>query len=205
MRGRKKEKLVRGVGVNDADYPVAAHSVIDGRKKRILICAFYDAWSGMLYRCYSRFEQERHPTYGGCTVAPEWLTFTVFREWMTTQDWSGNQLDKDVLQKGNKVYGPSTCVFISGSLNKFMNEYCAARGAWPIGVNLHKKTGKLAASCHNPFTGKREHLGLFVCPDAAHEAWRARKHEHACRYADMQADHRIAQALRTRYARPEGM
>ena len=33
----------------------------------------------------------------------------------------------------------------------------------------------------------------------AHEAWKARKHEHACKLADIQSDVRVAKVLRTRY------
>lgn len=61
------------------------------------------------------------------------------------------------------------------------------------------------ARCNNPFTLARECLGFFQDPDAAHEAWRARKHEHACVYADMQTDPRIAKALRARYAQGESL
>ena len=120
---------------------------------------------------------------------------------MLAHDWEGMSLDKDIIVPGNKVYGPDTCVFVSIQLNSFLVDSCAARGEWPIGVHWNKRAGKFVAGCNNPITRKYEYLGYFRCPNEAHEAWRKRKHEHACRYADQQTDPRIADALRTRYVK----
>jgi len=196
---RKKSKPVYGLGVNDADYPVAVNAVIGGKQKRLWTCPFYQSWKHMLERCYSAKYQAKSPTYSGCSVSPEWLKFSVFREWMAGQDWEEKELDKDILQPGNKVYGPEVCVFIPAALNLFMTDSAAIRGEWPIGVCWDKGNGKFRASCRNPFTGKHEHLGMFKNPNDAHEAWRKRKHELACIYADQQKDPRIAKALREKY------
>jgi hypothetical protein len=119
---------------------------------------------------------------------------------MERQSWQGNHLDKDILFPGNKVYSPEGCIFVSPRLNQFLTDHGMARGNWPIGVYLNKEKGKFHAHCNNPFTGKQERLGYFDCPGEAHEAWRSRKHQHALRYAEMQTDPRIAEALRTRFA-----
>lgn len=193
-------KLVHGIGHNDADYPVTTYEVIDGKLKQLQMCHFYRAWKRMIARCYSLKFQAKFPTYRGCSVTQEWHSFVAFRAWMLTQPWEGSELDKDILVPGNKVYSPDTCIFVPSHLNMFMTDRAAARGEWPIGVSWQKSAGKYKAYCRNPFTGKQEHLGLFSDPDNAHEAWRKRKHEHACRYADIQSDPRIAQALLTRYA-----
>lgn len=123
----------------------------------------------------------------------------AFRAWMAEQDWHGRDLDKDLLFPGNKVYGPETCVFIHDGLNNFTTDRAADRGDSPLGVYWHKQSGRFRAQCSNPFTGKLETLGLFTCPDAAHEAWRKRKHEHALALAAQQTDPRIAKALSVRY------
>lgn len=195
----RKVKLVYGVGVNDADYHVQIFQTVSGKRKLIWFCPFYRAWKDMLGRCYSPKLLARFPTYLGCSVVPEWLTFSVFRLWMIDQSWHGNQLDKDILKQGNKVYGPSTCVFVSSQLNNFMIDSGSSRGEWPIGVHWHKRVGKFAAQCKNPFSGETGYLGYFKNPYDAHEAWRKRKHELACMHAEMQTDPRIAEALRTRY------
>lgn len=196
----KKNKLVYGVGQNDADYPVYIYSAIDGGWKVTWRCPVYRVWASMLSRSYSAKFQDRSPAYADCSVAPEWHSFSVFRAWMLTQPWEGSQLDKDILQPGNKIYGAETCVFVSHQLNAFLTDSGASRGEWPIGVSWQKRADKFHAYCNNPFTSKKEHLGFFARPDAAHEAWRRRKHELACQYADMQTDPRIAASLRNRYA-----
>ena len=188
------KKLVYGVGINDVDY--AVQPVVDGKQVK---CPCYVTWKEMLRRCYDHKWQERNPAYKGCSVHPEWLSFVNFRKWVLTQDWEGKQLDKDLLLKGNKVYSPSTCVFVDNMTNTFTNDQVRSRGDYPLGVSFHKSLGKFAAMCRNPFTKKREHLGVFHCPNQAHLAWKARKHELACQLANLQTDPRVAEALRTRY------
>lgn len=190
---KKKIKLVCGIGVNDVDYIV--QPVINGSK---VWCPFYRVWQNMLKRCYNVNYLAKYPTYIGCSVCEEWLTFSNFKKWMETKDWKGKQLDKDLLFVGNKVYSPETCVFVDGVLNNFTLDRAADRGKWPIGVYL-RECGKFQARCCNPFTKKRELLGLFTCPNEAHQAWKKRKYELACQLADLQDDPRVAKALRERY------
>lgn len=201
---KDKRKLVYGVGINDAQYRVFLYEVVGGIQKASWQCPFYRSWVAMLQRCHSKTFQAGRPTYAACRVADEWHSFSSFREWMDLQNWEGNQLDKDILLPSNKVYGPEFCVFVPSQLNGFLADSGAARGEWPIGVYFDKKAGKFRSRCRNPFTGKHESLGLFSCHKLAGEAWREKKHEHACRYADQQTDLRIAQALRTRYAKTIG-
>lgn len=189
-------KLVHGVGLNDADYAVTP--IVNGKRNR---CRFYRTWESMLNRCYSAKYQAKQPTYIGCYVCDEWLTFSNFKKWMEQQDWQGKELDKDLLFVGNKIYSPDTCVFVDKKTNSFANDHGAARGEWPIGVSFHKHVGKFSAQCGNQITEKREHLGYFTCPNEAHKAWKKRKHELACQLADLQNDERVADALRTRYLR----
>jgi len=189
------KKLVIGVGINDSETPVLRAQ----NGKAVWLCQFYLSWRRMLERCYSSEYLLKKPTYSGCSVAPEWLTFSVFREWMQRHDWEGKHLDKDIIFPGNKVYSPETCVFVSPALNAFLNENGRSRGQWPLGVYWHKQLSKFTAQCSNPFTGKKEYLGMFICPNEAHEEWRKRKREHANRYADMQTDARIARGLRARF------
>lgn len=140
----KNKKLVYGVGVNDADYAVQKFEPIGyvgGKQKYKLvwICPYYRVWKHMLERGYSEKFQEKHPTYKGCSVSEEWLTFSNFKAWMKTQHWEGLQLDKDLLIEGNKVYSADTCVFVTPMVNSFVNDQGVKRGEWLIGVNWHKK------------------------------------------------------------------
>lgn len=195
----KNQKNVFWVGINDSETPVRKTKTINGKTNQLWICPMYKTWSAIMIRCYSPVWHIRQPTYIGCTVADEWLKFSVFRKWMILQDWERMAIDKDILFPGNKVYAPDKCIFISQQLNNFLTDRVNHRGEWPLGVTLDKRDGKFQGKCSNPFTGKREALGYFTNPESAHEAWRRRKHEHALRYADMQTDQRIAEALRKRY------
>jgi len=202
----KPKKLVCGVGNNDADYAVAKFepiSYVNGKRKqkRVWICAYYEAWKAMLNRCYSAKLHERQPTYAGCTVSAEWLTFTNFKAWMETQDWQGKQLDKDLLFEGNKIYSPEACVFVTKMVNSFTTDRGADRGKWLIGASWNKEKEKFEAQCRNPFTKKNEYLGLFACEQEAHRAWLKRKLELAHELAAIQSDQRVAKALIDRYSK----
>lgn len=191
---RKAKKLIHGVGVNDVDRPV--YTKLNGKR---LVCPVYRTWQNMLGRCYDPKYIERHPSYSGCNVTEDWLYLSRFEDWMLKQDWEGKQLDKDILVVGNKLYSPETCAFIPREVNLFTIDSRANRGEYPLGVYLDKELGRFMAQCSNPFTRKKEHLGVFDNPEDAHEAWRKRKHELALIYADQQTDPRVAEALRTRY------
>ena len=200
----KTRKLVSGVGVNDSDYVTQKWETIIAngkqKQKRVWVCPFYQTWKDMINRCYSIKLQERYPTYKGCSVTDEWLTFSNFRAWMATQDFEGKQLDKDLLIEGNKVYSPETCVFVSGVVNSFTPDRGASRGEFLIGVCWNNPAGKFQSNCRNPFTKKLEHLGLFTCEQEAHEAWLKHKLELAHELASIQTDSRVAESLINRYS-----
>ena len=204
----KPKKLVCGVGINDADYVTQKFEFfgrVNGKQKqkqkKVWVCPYYRAWGSMLERCYSAKYQERHSTYIGCTVSDEWLTFSVFKAWMETQNWEDKQLDKDLLLEGNKIYSPETCVFVTQMVNKFTTDSGAARGDCLIGLHWNKEKSRFQARCRNPFTKKREHLGYFTCEQQAHEAWLKRKLELAHELAEIQTDPRVAKALVDRYSK----
>ena len=132
----KRRSKIRGIGINDSEY-LTAYSE-DGVK---LMCPYYTAWNNMFQRCYSPTKKEG---YEGCFVCEEWYSFTTFKKWMVTQDWKGNVLDKDLKVIGNKSYSPSTCLFISPSLNSFIARYNSK------GVSYNKRTGSIS----KPFISK---------------------------------------------------
>lgn len=199
----KTKKLIYGVATNDADYVVTKCEtiIVNGKKKLKVVwrCPYYVTWTNMLRRSYSVKDQECHPTYKGCSVSDEWLTFSNFKAWMMNQDWEGNQLDKDLLVKDNKVYGADNCAFVSQMVNLFVTDSRASRGEYLIGVCWNKRDKKFQARCNNPFTKKRENLGLFTSEQEAHEAWKKRKLELAKELAEIQKDPRVAKALIERY------
>ena len=200
----KDKKLVYGVGINDADYVVEKYKTtgyVNGKQKQKLVwyCPYHRVWKSMLKRCCSTKFQECNPTYRGCSVSEEWITLSNFKRWMEKQDWEGKQLDKDLLFEGNKVYSVETCVFVTSMVNSFTLDSGASRGEWPLGVSWHEGAGKFQSGCSNPFTKKREHLGLFTCKEEAHQEWLKHKLEMAHLLAAEQTDERVAKALIERY------
>ena len=195
-------RLVQGIGINDADYFVSRSTKQNGVNKIHWMCPYYDRWRFMLKRCYSEKHISKHPTYQDATVSDDWLRFSVFKEWMEDQPWKNNELDKDILQPGSKVYSSENCVFIPKIVNTFILDCSKARGQYPIGVCFDKERGLYKAECCNPFTKKCEYLGRFKTPEEAHEAWRDRKHELAMQLANSEfvQDDRVAYALSQRYA-----
>ena len=198
---RKKDKLVHGWGINDSDGYVIRSERINGKRKQVWRCPYYDRWYKMVTRCYSPKLQTKFQTYKGCSVCDEWKYFSNFKKWMMTQDWEGKDLDKDFLVKGNKKYSPETCVFMHHRVNSFVTDSGVARGECLIGASWKTQSGKFVARCKNPFTSKEEHLGYFTCETEAHLAWKKHKHEMSCQLADSEyvTDERVRIALRNWY------
>jgi len=176
-----KRNYLYGKGINDTGYKV--ETVVKGKR---VMCPFYRKWCDMLTRAYSPKYKERHVTYEGVTVCEEWLHFSTFKEWMEIQDWEGKQLDKDLLQPGNKEYSPSTCLFVSSQINKLLTGRGATRGGYPQGVCLHKQRDKFQAYIGK--YGKRVHLGLFVTVEEASEAYRIAKNNYIKEVAETQEE-----------------
>lgn len=162
-------KKLYGVGINDADYTVTGYSSVDGKLKQTWRCPYYKAWTNMLKRCYCPKYQITMPTYKAATVEPEWFSFTSFRAWMETQEWSGLELDKDILSFGGKVYSKETCCFVPRRINSILLINPETRGPYSIGVSI-TPSGKYQAVCKDLST-KAKGLGTFYTEMQAHSAW----------------------------------
>lgn len=167
----KKNTLVYGVGVNDADYAVTRSEVVDGKRKTIW-CPFYKVWVNMMKRCYNEKSQVAMPTYKKASVAAVWHRFSAFKAWMEKQYYVGLELDKELLSNGGKVYSPETCCFISRKVNSIVLINEKSRGEFPIGV-LQSTGGKYRSMCS--VDAKNTHLGTYESAIAAHGAWQTAK------------------------------
>jgi hypothetical protein len=177
---RKKTILVFGVGINDADYAVIQK--VNGKKMQ---CHFYTSWKDMIKRCYSdRYHQDR-PTYIGCTVISEWLTFSKFKLWMDNQDWQGKQLDKDILIQHNKIYSPESCIFVTAEINKLLNRLSKKRGLHPMGVSA-VANDKYQSHCST--YGNCNYIGCYETSEEAHEAYKKFKYKHIAEIANQQSE-----------------
>jgi hypothetical protein len=136
----------------------------------------YSAWYHMMKRCYSGVQQEIRPTYVGCGVDEKWHNFQTFAEWHGANYTDGWELDKDILFKGNRVYGPETCCFVPQEINCLFTKTDALRGDYPIGVSLNRQTGKFAATVAIGL-GINKHLGLFLTIEDAFAEYKRAKEE----------------------------
>jgi len=186
----KKRSLVFGVGVNDwvGNVKVGGKPIKE-----------YQLWQNMLQRCFDEKYKQKYPTYEGVTCSKEWLSMTKFIEDVSQMKGfglSGWALDKDILQKGNKLYSKDTCCFVPQEVNLLLTKCDNSRGEWPVGVDFHKVSGKFRAGLR--INGKTKHLGLFNTPEQAFQAYKLAKEAYikvvANRWQHL-LDERVFQAL----------
>ncbi len=139
----------------------------------------YIAWKNMLDRCYDPKFHEKFPTYKDCKVCKEWHNFQVFAKWYYEHyyEFEGQTmaLDKDILNKGNKIYSPDTCIFVPVSINSLFVKCDNTRGEFPIGV--HKHRDKFVATLYKD-KGKQIYLGTFNTPELAFQAYKQGKEQY---------------------------
>jgi hypothetical protein len=124
----------------------------------------------MIERCYSPATLATNPTYDDKIVSDNWKYFTKFSNWMTSQNWEGMELDKDMILLGNREYSADTCWFVPQRINLVLGTSDGKRGEYMLGVCLHSTARhKFQARC-----GKK-YLGLFDDEASAHRAWQKAK------------------------------
>lgn len=165
-----KRSLVYGVGVNDW---------VDAVKVGGKHINEYKLWASMLQRCVSKTYKQKKPTYQGVTCSKEWLSMTKFIEDVSQFKGfglEGWQLDKDILQKGNKLYSKATCCFVPAEINSLLTKSDKVRGEWPVGVYFDKARCKFVASIQ--INGKTKNAGRFNTPEEAFQAYKLAKEAH---------------------------
>lgn len=181
--------IVCGVGINDSETPVSWH--LDGKK---IWCPYYTRWKGVITRCYDG--KDRHKSYWDCSVHPDWLYFSQFRGWMEDQQWRGLQLDKDILIKDNREYGPERCAFVPDYLNGciILSTQKVFNVELPLGVNYFKKFDYMINELKKPYlvrcarvdnNDKSKHVGYFTNPEDAHKAYQIAKYNQLNEYLDI--------------------
>lgn len=169
-------KLVAGVGVNDVSYSVKVSRELErdssGKRVREVIfsCPYYKVWENMLNRCYNEKYHIKRPSYKGCSVCEDWKYFSNFRDWMSNQKWEGMHLDKDLIDKGNKVYSKDTCMFIPPKINSFIINKNS--NGFLEGVGWVKASSCFRAKCSNPLTKKNVSIGFYTDEYVAHIVWK---------------------------------
>ena len=156
----------------------------------------YRTWYNMLKRCYNAKYHEEHHTYKDCKVADEWHNLQDFGYWFTYNyyeiEGERMELDKDILNKGNKIYSPETCIFIPERINTLFTKRDNDRGEYPIGVAYHKQNKKFQAQCNvydfKENKQKIKFLGYYDTPEQAFEVYKQFKEQYIKEVADYYKD-----------------
>ena len=137
----------------------------------------YDIYHDMLKRCYDSKFQEKRPTYKDCVVEDYLLNFQHMGKWINENYYKvpGERmhLDKDILNKGNKVYSRETCIFVPHRINTLFTKSDNSRGENPIGVRP-TSSGNYQAFCHNGY-GKEIYLGTYSTKEEAFNIYKEYK------------------------------
>lgn len=153
-------RWVRTLGKDGVQYQTRAHEV----------------WSRMESRCRAPSVRAARPTCEGNLNM--FTDFQEFAEWAQTQhgytstDEAGRYwcLDKDLKVFNNKIYSPSTCLFIPNRINILITS--RANKGLPLGVTLHKQVnGFVGQITTGRYAVCKRHLGVFKSVEEAHKAW----------------------------------
>lgn len=167
-------------------------SRVNGRPSK-----YYAVWQAMFTRCYSKKSLEIHPTYKGCEVDEGWWNYQNFAEWYEKNQFSGMgyDLDKDVITQGNKTYSETTCAFIPREINSLLTKCSRAHGE----VNLEGVAIRGSGySVQTSINGVVLFIGLFRCPQEAHQAYVVAKETYVKEVANKwrgRIDERVYEAL----------
>ena len=145
----------------------------------------YGTWKGMIDRCYNPKNFIKRPTYEGCSVCEEWLTFQVFADWFelnynpeTMDRW---HLDKDIIVKNNRIYSPETCAFVPNQVNILFTKLKNSNGL-PRGVR------KTDSGKYSSRLGDRFYFKVEDTPEEAFKAYKEAKENRIKEVADKWKD-----------------
>jgi len=161
----KCRRPLLGGAINDAKYNVY---YIDDFGRRYA-CPIYTHWCNLLSRIFSDNYSKGVVCYKDVSICDEWLTFSNFYKWAKDKNYIGRDLDKDLKVTGNKVYSPSTCLFVPPNINKLIQEKRRPKHDLPTGVTI-KSDGKFISRCTD--NGKRVYLGVYFDKNDASKAYR---------------------------------
>ena len=149
----------------------------------------YNRWMHMLERSFDNKFKEKYPTYKDVICCDKWLCYANFLEdfeiLKQEYNWSKDEklnLDKDILNKGNKIYSLENCVLVPDWINLLFTKRNANRGDYPIGVCYNKQNKKYLARCN--INGKKIGLGLYNSLEEAFNVYKVAKEQEIKRVAE---------------------
>lgn len=135
----------------------------------------YSTWQDMLERCYGN--RERNKSYEKCWVSEKWRFLSGYKEWFEENYVDGFVLDKDILVPGNKMYSPSTCLFVPLEINELFVSTGNNKQGLPRGVFYSKRLGKYCAQVSKKGISTK-HIGVYNTPYEARLAYIEEKTKH---------------------------
>lgn len=153
----------------------------------------------MLQRCYDKKFLLKHPSYEDNYTCDFFHNFQNFAHWCQSAIGFMNKswcLDKDIIVKGNKEYGPDYCSFVPYEINNLLISSKVCRGDYPIGVSYNKIKGLYSACCHK--NGVQVTVGDYHTPEEAFSAYKIFKEDNIKQVATKwknQIDHRVYESL----------
>ena len=159
--GRVKDKLspsVHGFGFIGVGEYITSEN---GKNNDAYLC-----WKRMIGRCYDPNYINSY-LYAECFVCDEWANFQNFAKWYyenKPNDGGKYHLDKDIKVKGNRMYSPDTCLFVTAEENIAAAREMEFSALSPDGeifvfVNLAKfcrEKGLNKSNMHKVLTGKHK-------------------------------------------------
>ena len=156
----------------------------------------YQKWTDVLKRSFSIRIKNKWETYKDVTCCEEWMNFQNFAKWYEDNYYEINNekmhLDKDILNKGNKIYSPETCIFVPQRINELFIKSNKIRGKYPIGVTYLNRLNKYQSNCKT-YVSKghpsySNYLGIYNTPEEAFQAYKQFKEKYIKQVADEYKD-----------------
>jgi hypothetical protein len=131
----------------------------------------HNRWQHFISRCYN----VKQTAYENCSVCDEWHNFQNYCEWEIENYYcvGGERMDidKDILVKGNREYGPNACVFVPTTINSMIASCTSRTAHLPLGVRKKKDTYSACMSKNGKFIT----IGTFPTPEEAFFAYKCEK------------------------------
>lgn len=148
----------------------------------------YKRWTDMIERCYSERCKTKQPSYRDVTCCEEWIYYPNFKEWYENNyyeiEGQRMHLDKDILNKGNKIYSSDNCIIVPQCINNLFLRREKCRGKLPLGVHL--SGNKYTANISYNDKKQQKSLGSFDTPeDAFYLGYKPAKEQYMKDMADL--------------------
>jgi len=138
----------------------------------------YDCWVRILDRCYNENSNHKNPSYRNITVCAEWHNYQIFAEWYNKNkpciEDIKFEVDKDLIQLKckNKIYSPSTCIFLPKKINTFLCNNQVNNNSGCAGVSFFKNNNKWRAYTSEFGKNKQVSLGHYFTKEEAFNAYK---------------------------------